>query len=57
MQAQYNKMMTALENQVKVCERCGNTWMAHVLRPKQCPNCKQTAWDRPARPKVGLSSK
>lgn len=33
----------------KKCLRCGNEWLSSIDRPKQCPACKQPAWDRPAR--------
>lgn len=33
----------------KKCLRCGYEWLSAIDRPKQCPGCKQTAWDRPAR--------
>jgi rubrerythrin len=32
------------------CQRCGHTWTPRsASKPKQCPHCKQTGWDHPAR--------
>ena len=33
----------------KRCLRCNYEWLSAIDRPKQCPACKQPAWDRPAR--------
>lgn len=35
-----------------VCNACGHTWIARVAKPRRCPNCTSTTWDRP-RPERG----
>ena len=36
-----------------ICEQCGHNWWARGndqdanLKPKRCPGCMTTAWDRP----------
>lgn len=35
------------------CARCGHTWTPRIATPpKQCPHCKQTGWETPARSRV-----
>jgi predicted Zn-ribbon and HTH transcriptional regulator len=30
------------------CLRCGHTWVPRVPhKPRRCPNCKDSYWDRP----------
>jgi predicted RNA-binding Zn-ribbon protein involved in translation (DUF1610 family) len=42
-------MIITMSEQLK-CLRCGHEWTPRkVGRPAQCPNCKQTQWDRPSK--------
>lgn len=31
----------------RYCERCGSMWVPRRIRPKRCPRCGTTCWDRP----------